>query len=85
MLVTHFIQTGPNQWTVAGRGAPLDADAPVELFLGNAGTAMRPLTAALCAGKGEVSHLCICMTPRDSRWKLSLTDVYLSSTVNSLS
>lgn len=24
-----------------------------ELFLGNAGTAMRPLTAVVCAGKGE--------------------------------
>lgn len=26
---------------------------PTELFLGNAGTAMRPLTAVVCAGKGE--------------------------------
>ncbi len=46
-------KTGPNQWTVPGRGAPFDAATPVELFLGNAGTAMRPLTAALCAGQGE--------------------------------
>ena len=28
-------------------------DQTVELFLGNAGTAMRPLAAALCMGKGE--------------------------------
>ncbi|WP_105901855.1 3-phosphoshikimate 1-carboxyvinyltransferase [Vibrio gangliei] len=28
-------------------------DASLELFLGNAGTAMRPLAAALCLGKGE--------------------------------
>lgn len=29
-------------------------NSPLTLFLGNAGTAMRPLTAALCAGHGEV-------------------------------
>lgn len=29
-------------------------NSPLTLFLGNAGTAMRPLTAALCAGRGEV-------------------------------
>ena len=28
--------------------------APLSLFLGNAGTAMRPLTAALCTGQGDV-------------------------------
>lgn len=27
--------------------------SPTELFLGNAGTAMRPLTAVVCAGKGD--------------------------------
>lgn len=32
--------------------APLDQSAPLELFLGNAGTAMRPLTAVLAAGYG---------------------------------
>lgn len=47
-------ETAPKQWTVPGRGAPFDTDKPLELFLGNAGTAMRPLTAALCAGKGQV-------------------------------
>jgi len=45
--------TGENQWTIPGRGAPFDTTTPIELFLGNAGTAMRPLTAALCAGQGE--------------------------------
>lgn len=45
--------TGENQWTVPGRGAPFDTTTPIDLFLGNAGTAMRPLTAALCAGQGE--------------------------------
>jgi len=39
--------------TVQGKGAALQATEPVELFLGNAGTAMRPLCAALCLGHGE--------------------------------
>ena len=30
-----------------------DAAQPVELYLGNAGTAVRPLTAALCLGRGR--------------------------------
>ena len=54
MLGVDLKETGPKQWTVPGRGASFDAEEPVELFLGNAGTAMRPLTAALCAGKGQV-------------------------------
>lgn len=45
---------------VSGKAGPLDAPAPgaaagrgaLELFLGNAGTAMRPLTAVLAAGRG---------------------------------
>ncbi|SHG86473.1 3-phosphoshikimate 1-carboxyvinyltransferase [Ferrimonas marina] len=42
--------------TVVGRGsaiAALDSDQPVELYLGNAGTAMRPLAAALAVGQGS--------------------------------
>src|SRR5262249_54594059 len=39
---------------IAGKGGPLDAPSgPVSLFLGNAGTAMRPLTAVLAAGHGS--------------------------------
>eukprot|EP00638_Chattonella_subsalsa_P003462 CAMPEP_0117751450 /NCGR_PEP_ID=MMETSP0947-20121206/10979_1 /TAXON_ID=44440 /ORGANISM="Chattonella subsalsa, Strain CCMP2191" /LENGTH=449 /DNA_ID=CAMNT_0005569827 /DNA_START=226 /DNA_END=1576 /DNA_ORIENTATION=+ len=38
---------------VQGNGGPFNVDQPTELFLGNAGTAMRPLTAVACAGKGE--------------------------------
>ncbi len=38
---------------VTGRNGPLSAAGAVSLFLGNAGTAMRPLTAALCLGQGE--------------------------------
>lgn len=33
----------------------IQTDKALNLFLGNAGTAMRPLTAVLCAGQGEVS------------------------------
>lgn len=43
--------------TVTGQNgpinSPLDENETCELFLGNAGTAMRPLAAALCMGKGK--------------------------------
>lgn len=38
---------------VEGLGKPFAAPEALELFLGNAGTAMRPLAAALCLGSGE--------------------------------
>jgi 3-phosphoshikimate 1-carboxyvinyltransferase len=38
---------------VKGRAGPLDIEGALTLFLGNAGTAMRPLTAALAASRGE--------------------------------
>lgn len=38
---------------VRGRAGPLDIEGALTLFLGNAGTAMRPLTAALAASRGE--------------------------------
>lgn len=37
---------------IEGRGGPLAIDGEQELFLGNAGTAMRPLCAALTLGEG---------------------------------
>lgn len=37
---------------VKGSGKPISVDSAVDLFLGNAGTAMRSLTAALSLGKG---------------------------------
>ncbi|WP_279244881.1 3-phosphoshikimate 1-carboxyvinyltransferase [Candidatus Litorirhabdus singularis] len=43
--------------TVTGNGGALNTATPAELFLGNAGTAMRPLTAALCLGAGEFNLL----------------------------
>ena len=42
--------------TVTGQAGPINSPTPdevVELFLGNAGTAMRPLAAALCMGQGK--------------------------------
>lgn len=38
---------------VKGLGGPFGESRKPELFLGNAGTAMRPLCAALCLGRGE--------------------------------
>lgn len=38
---------------VTGVGGAFSSDKALELFLGNAGTAMRPLAAALCLGRGE--------------------------------
>ncbi|WP_448217674.1 3-phosphoshikimate 1-carboxyvinyltransferase [Endozoicomonas sp. 2B-B] len=38
---------------VIGLAGPLGSGESLTLFLGNAGTAMRPLTAALCLGQGE--------------------------------
>lgn len=49
--------TGAKVYAVTGNGGPFQtvgaAGAPLELFLGNAGTAMRPLAAALCFGNGN--------------------------------
>lgn len=39
---------------IQGVNGPLHADKPLELYLGNAGTAMRPLTAALCLGMNNI-------------------------------
>lgn len=47
----------PDSVTVTGQAGPINSPLPegetCELFLGNAGTAMRPLAAALCMGKGN--------------------------------
>lgn len=39
---------------ITGNGGALHAPGALELFLGNAGTAMRPLAAALCLGQNEI-------------------------------
>jgi 3-phosphoshikimate 1-carboxyvinyltransferase len=38
---------------VTGKGGPFHVEGTAELYLGNAGTAMRPLCAALCLGSGS--------------------------------
>ncbi|RRO04314.1 3-phosphoshikimate 1-carboxyvinyltransferase [Pectobacterium aquaticum] len=39
---------------ISGLGGAFTASQPLELFLGNAGTAMRPLAAALCLTDGDI-------------------------------
>ncbi len=51
--VQYQLSDDRKRCTIQGTGKPFSADQPLELFLGNAGTAMRPLCAALCLGDGE--------------------------------
>lgn len=51
--VSYQLSSDKTECTVQGMGRALSSDQGLELFLGNAGTAMRPLAAALCLGKGE--------------------------------
>nr|WP_319536618.1 3-phosphoshikimate 1-carboxyvinyltransferase [uncultured Vibrio sp.] len=51
--VQYQLSEDKTECVVEGLGQPFSVSEPVELFLGNAGTAMRPLAAALCLGKGE--------------------------------
>jgi len=54
MGVSYELSNDKSQCTVQGLGGPINANKDdIELFLGNAGTAMRPLTAALCLGHGN--------------------------------
>lgn len=51
--VSYTLSDDRTQCTVQGLGQRFSVSEPVELFLGNAGTAVRPLTAALCLSEGE--------------------------------
>lgn len=51
--VSYQLDTSRTQCVVKGRAGPLARGQQVSLFLGNAGTAMRPLAAALCIGQGD--------------------------------
>lgn len=51
--VSYELSEDKTMCKVTGNAGPLHHDGAVELFLGNAGTAMRPLCAALCLGSGE--------------------------------
>ncbi|MBB6055740.1 3-phosphoshikimate 1-carboxyvinyltransferase [Tolumonas osonensis] len=51
--VSYELSADKTECTVHGLGRAFSSSEPVSLFLGNAGTAMRPLCAALCLGNGE--------------------------------
>ncbi|MBJ3815255.1 3-phosphoshikimate 1-carboxyvinyltransferase [Shimwellia pseudoproteus] len=52
--VSYSLSDDRTRCEVTGLGGPLQAQGPLELFLGNAGTAMRPLAAALCLGSNDI-------------------------------
>ncbi|SON49627.1 3-phosphoshikimate 1-carboxyvinyltransferase [Vibrio tapetis] len=51
--VTYQLSEDKTVCEVEGLGRAFNTAEATELFLGNAGTAMRPLAAALCLGEGE--------------------------------
>ncbi|SMY32337.1 3-phosphoshikimate 1-carboxyvinyltransferase [Photobacterium andalusiense] len=51
--VNYRLSADKTECEVDGLGQDFCATKPLELYLGNAGTAMRPLAAALCLGSGE--------------------------------
>jgi 3-phosphoshikimate 1-carboxyvinyltransferase len=51
--VSYQLSDCKTECTVQGLGGVFNTEQPLALFLGNAGTAMRPLAAALCMGQGE--------------------------------
>ncbi|WP_306521383.1 3-phosphoshikimate 1-carboxyvinyltransferase [Rheinheimera sp.] len=53
--VSYQLSESKTECVVQGLGGLFSADKPLELYLGNAGTAMRPLTAALAASNVDVT------------------------------
>ncbi|ODP98702.1 3-phosphoshikimate 1-carboxyvinyltransferase [Salinivibrio kushneri] len=53
--VDYQLSSDRTECVVQGLGQPFNTAEATTLFLGNAGTAMRPLTAALCLGEGDVT------------------------------
>ncbi len=51
--IKYTLSENKTECTVIGNAGAIDSINLVELFLGNAGTAMRPLCAALCLGTGS--------------------------------
>ena len=51
--VAYQLSADKTRCTVVGNNGPFRRSGSTELFLGNAGTAMRPLCAALALGRGE--------------------------------
>lgn len=52
--VSYTLSADRTRCEIIGNGGPLHAEGATELFLGNAGTAMRPLAAALCLGSNDI-------------------------------
>ncbi|OOE44430.1 3-phosphoshikimate 1-carboxyvinyltransferase [Salinivibrio kushneri] len=53
--VDYQLSSDRTECVVQGLGQPFNTPEATTLFLGNAGTAMRPLTAALCLGEGDAT------------------------------
>lgn len=51
--ITYSLSDCGTECTLVGNGGFFQTAEPLELYLGNAGTAMRPLCAALAASEGE--------------------------------
>ena len=51
--IEYSLSEDKTECTIVGNSGAISCSSPQELFLGNAGTAMRPLCAALCLGKGN--------------------------------
>ncbi|EMP3056946.1 3-phosphoshikimate 1-carboxyvinyltransferase [Salmonella enterica] len=51
--IDYTLSADRTRCDIIGNGGALRAPGDLELFLGNAGTAMRPLAAALCLGQNE--------------------------------
>ena len=51
--IKYELSSDKTECIVTGNGGAISCEEPQELFLGNAGTAMRPLCAALCLGQGS--------------------------------
>jgi 3-phosphoshikimate 1-carboxyvinyltransferase len=51
--IEYTLSDDRTECIVVGNAGPINTESFEELFLGNAGTAMRPLCAALCLGEGS--------------------------------
>ncbi|HAK5376942.1 TPA: 3-phosphoshikimate 1-carboxyvinyltransferase [Salmonella enterica] len=52
--INYTLSADRTRCDITGNSGALRAPGALELFLGNAGTAMRPLAAALCLGQNEI-------------------------------
>ena len=52
--IDYTLSADRTRCEIVGNGGVLHSEGALELFLGNAGTAMRPLAAALCLGTNDI-------------------------------